>query len=466
MRGRICLLMVAGLMAVSATAVGAPAVGDEVTSPAPTSVVETSAPETPEHEPEPVPQPAPAPAPEPEPQAESTPAEDSAPTATAADGTAQAVPASTRSAVVAAAIAGLSFSPTDPLPGGAITVTGTGCDPGEDVLIRTFSTMHGVDTYINVVAPAAADGSFSIPTRVWGAPGDPTGAAGGETIGVAAYCGGVETTDPDRRQVVFGTMATPVDGPVPPVAAPDSAHTPFGTPVTIDVLANDTGDGIHVIAGTNGANGDVVWAPDGSSMTYTPHAGFVGTDTFGYSIRDSALLQTVSTVTVTVAPPAPPVAVDDEYATALNTPLHVPLTDGLLANDSDPEGDAMRVCLATSTHPSHGTLTYPSNDGRFDYTPDPGFTGVDSFTYHAGDRTDCGNYATVSITVVAPTAPADTEDSEAGGTDGASDPKSPDDGRALPDTGAPAGAGILAILGAVLVTAGVWLLRRGRQELG
>lgn len=136
-------------------------------------------------------------------------------------------------------------------------------------------------------------------------------------------------------------MATPVGRPVQPVATPNTVHTLPATPVTIDVLANDTGDGLHVVGGTNGAH------------------------TFGYSIRDSARLSAISTVAVTVAAAEPPVGGDD--------------ADG--PDKTDDEG----------------------------------------------------------------------EDSA--------------DDRALPDTGAPASAGPITILGAALVGAGIWLLRRSRRQL-
>lgn len=69
---------------------------------------------------------------------------------------------------------------------------------------------------------------------------------------------------------------------------------------------------------------------------------------------------------------------------------------GVLANDQDPDGDALTARLVTA--PQHGTLTLNA-DGTFTYTPQAGFHGTDSFTYKANDGQLDSNLATVTITV-------------------------------------------------------------------
>ncbi|WP_339617460.1 cadherin-like domain-containing protein [uncultured Gilvimarinus sp.] len=57
--------------------------------------------------------------------------------------------------------------------------------------------------------------------------------------------------------------------------------------VTVDVLANDwdiEGDSLTVIGVTNGANGTA--STNGSTVVYTPNAGFFGLDSFTYTISD------------------------------------------------------------------------------------------------------------------------------------------------------------------------------------
>lgn len=89
---------------------------------------------------------------------------------------------------------------------------------------------------------------------------------------------------------------------VAPVANPDSASTANNTAVTIAVLANDTdanGDVLSVIATTNGVSGSV--STNGTSVTYTPTAGFSGIDSFTYTVSDGHGGTAVGQVTVTVA---------------------------------------------------------------------------------------------------------------------------------------------------------------------
>ncbi|BCX49009.1 peptidase M11 [Haloferula helveola] len=84
---------------------------------------------------------------------------------------------------------------------------------------------------------------------------------------------------------------------------------------------------------------------------------------------------------------AAPVALDDLVLVEEGTTVTV---DYLTANDSDADGDLLSV--VTTTPPSNGTLT-PLGGGAYSYMPDPGFTGLDSFTYVVSDGvlTDTGS---------------------------------------------------------------------------
>ena len=72
--------------------------------------------------------------------------------------------------------------------------------------------------------------------------------------------------------------------------------------------------------------------------------------------------------------------------------------NALLVNDSDPDGDPLTAVLVTDV--SNGTLVLNTN-GTFTYTPDPDFSGVDSFTYKANDGTADSNTVTVTLNVTA-----------------------------------------------------------------
>lgn len=151
------------------------------------------------------------------------------------------------------------------------------------------------------------------------------------------------------------------------------------------VLANDTPPGnlpltARLQAGPT--NGTVTLRPDGSFI-YTPNLDFYGSDSFTYRAVDvNGGASAPARVTLTVTPvPDPPVAAADQFVTIQDTTLTVS-GPGVLANDSDPDGDALTAVLVT--RPSNGTVRL-NRDGSFTYTPARGFAGTDSFTYRAVD---------------------------------------------------------------------------------
>jgi len=82
---------------------------------------------------------------------------------------------------------------------------------------------------------------------------------------------------------------------------------------------------------------------------------------------------------------APPAASDDTYTTGLNTPLNTTAAQGLLNNDTDPDAPAgLTVNPTPVSAPGSGALTL-NPDGSFLYTPNPGFSGTDGFTYQVCD---------------------------------------------------------------------------------
>ena len=103
------------------------------------------------------------------------------------------------------------------------------------------------------------------------------------------------------------------------------------------------------------------------------------------------------TDTMVVLPPpnVVPVAVDDAYTTLEDTLLSVD-APGILANDTDANGDILSAILVTNVN--HGTLALNGN-GSFTYMPDANWHGDDTFTYKANDGELDSNVATVTITV-------------------------------------------------------------------
>jgi hypothetical protein len=77
-----------------------------------------------------------------------------------------------------------------------------------------------------------------------------------------------------------------------------------------------------------------------------------------------------------------PTARYDNYATDVDVPLSI-AAPGVLANDTDGDGDTVQdPVMIAMEGPFHGIVsTGLMPDGSFDYTPDPGFRGIDSFAY-------------------------------------------------------------------------------------
>ena len=91
-----------------------------------------------------------------------------------------------------------------------------------------------------------------------------------------------------------------------------------------------------------------------------------------------------------------PVAVADSYSVAQGGTLVVSAATGMLANDTDADGDTLTAASVSTV--THGALTL-NPDGGFTYTPSATYTGPDSFTYRANDGASNSNTATVSLSV-------------------------------------------------------------------
>ncbi len=88
----------------------------------------------------------------------------------------------------------------------------------------------------------------------------------------------------------------------PPVAVDDTAFSAIDSSVIISVLNNDSdpeNTALTVTAVSTAANGVVVINAD-NTITYTPAAGFSGTDSFTYTITDADGLTDTATVNITI----------------------------------------------------------------------------------------------------------------------------------------------------------------------
>jgi glutaminyl-peptide cyclotransferase len=181
-----------------------------------------------------------------------------------------------------------------------------------------------------------------------------------------------------------------------PVANDQSLTTAEDVARDVTLTGSDAdGDPLSYTILTMPAHGTLSGAAP--QLTYHPTANYSGADSFTFSVNDGQASSAAATIALDVTPVNDaPVADGDAYTVDANTTLSVQ-APGVLANDSDVDGDALSAALESG--PSHGSLSLQATGG-FSYTPVPGYTGPDSFTYRAGDGAAGSGIAAVSLTVV------------------------------------------------------------------
>ena len=162
--------------------------------------------------------------------------------------------------------------------------------------------------------------------------------------------------------------------------------------IFIDVLNNDSdpdSDALTITDVIQPANGSVI--NNGTSLTYTPNMGFIGTDTFIYTIDDNNGDQATAEVTITVENNAP-VANSDSGVVVGTEALII----NVLNNDVDSDGAVLTVKSVTQAQ--NGSVVN-NEDGTVTYQANEGFDGLDSFSYIISDEDGAESTATVNVTV-------------------------------------------------------------------
>jgi VCBS repeat-containing protein len=256
----------------------------------------------------------------------------------------------------------------DPVSGAQTTVTSGGSFEGVegvaleadgDILVTSSGLGSGGPSSVIRVDPVSGSQTT---VSTGGDFDDPRGIAveaDGDILVADQLADGVIRVDP-----VTGTQTT--------VSSGGSFVTPYG--VTLEA------DGDILVADLSAFNGN------GAVFRVDPVSGAQTTVSMGGSMRGPNGIAVVNAL---------PVANDDGYTTAQDTPLRV-AAPGVLGNDSDADGEALAAAQVSG--PAHGTLTL-DRDGAFTYTPAAGFHGRDSFTYRASDGTANSGAAAVTITV-------------------------------------------------------------------
>ncbi|MCA9216607.1 MAG: tandem-95 repeat protein, partial [Planctomycetales bacterium] len=187
------------------------------------------------------------------------------------------------------------------------------------------------------------------------------------------------------------------------IANADTIITLTGTAVSIPVsslLGNDTVPGHiqpDVQLTTKPKHGKIVWATDGSSFTYTPLAGFSGTDYIDYQLVSEGSDSNVARIAIHVGDIEIPIVSDDSFEIQQGGGLNVPLAE-LTRNDKLFGTSLTDVEFELITSAQHGTVTVTS-DYRLHYSPDAGFHGTDSIQYRIVNEHGSSEIATVELVV-------------------------------------------------------------------
>jgi len=198
------------------------------------------------------------------------------------------------------------------------------------------------------------------------------------------------------------TVVVSADTNQDPIALDDRYTVPVGAATELDVMGNDSdpnGDDLTIVDVVQGQKGVITIVVENGETTlvYTPNAGASGTDTFTYTVSDGRGGTAEATVTITF-PVGPndnkgPVAIGDNVTTREDTGILIVV----LANDSDPEGDPLRV-TSIQIEPRHGTATLDAGGGIL-YVPAADYVGPDIFTYRVCDDEGACDTAVVSVQV-------------------------------------------------------------------
>ena len=202
----------------------------------------------------------------------------------------------------------------------------------------------------------------------------------------------------------------PLSGPLnqPPFANNDSFQIEEDSTLSGEVLSNDGDPDEEVLTVdtepvVDVENGTLTLRSDGT-FDYTPSADFFGLEQFVYRVMDGAGETAEAVVSIQITPlNDEPEALENHYnVSETDQPLEVE-APGLLTNDFDvDETDIaqLQVDPEPVEPPSNGQLELRS-DGSFNYTPDTGFSGEDSFVYRVMDQSGAESTGTATITIAA-----------------------------------------------------------------
>ncbi|MBT8442626.1 MAG: hypothetical protein KJO76_09600 [Gammaproteobacteria bacterium] len=268
-------------------------------------------------------------------------------------------------------VLGNDFQFSDPvtvsLPGMGVssfggTVTVNGANPGAqgaiDITYTPPAGFSGVDTFDYTVADISATDSATVTVTV-------TGGGPGNIFPIAPDVG-VNTGESESIDIIVNAL--------PGVSLGN-------TPVTIAIVSDPS-------SGTTSLFGQVI--------TYTP-VGYPSSDAFDYEITDADGDSATGTISVSIGPPLVPTANPDSRRMLQDSSIDI----SVIENDVPGSGAVEEHSVSITSEPISGTATVNA-DNTVTFLPDPGVSGVSTFSYQLTDANmDVSAPALVTIEVEA-----------------------------------------------------------------
>jgi PKD repeat protein len=281
-----------------------------------------------------------------------------------------------------------------------LTISSAAADPTNGAFTTTFTFSEGVtgfDVTDISVGNGAASSFASTSTSVYTAVITPS-ADGTVTVDVAANAAQDAATNGNFAATQFSTVADLTPPTVAILHAPALVNTTTPLAITfrfseaVTLFASEDVSATHASL-TNfksiSANEYTVdLAPDGT--------GIIALEIKANTLEDLAGNGNNASAVTTIVFNNAPLAMPESYTTYNNVDLNVVAADGVLANDADPDGNALTAILVTDA--AAGSLSL-STDGSFLYEPAAGFTGTVTFDYQASDGNVLSDITRVTIVV-------------------------------------------------------------------
>ena len=182
-------------------------------------------------------------------------------------------------------------------------------------------------------------------------------------------------------------------GPYPNANA-DTGTSTLSATITLNVLANDTGNGRGLVSVNQYSQKGGTALIRNNRVVYTPKAGFSGSDSFWYVMEDDQGRTNSAEVTVSVTSSGGGYVYPEAVADTVSTTGSGSITIDALANDL---GTGLTLTAPNAWSQKGGNVALVNN--KITYKPKANFNGVDKIWYVFGDIQGRTNSGEITITV-------------------------------------------------------------------